>query len=176
MQGTFKNSSHGGGACVPCSSECPIIIDHFISARCTATADIVCTRCRSSCGLGDFFMSEPCGIETDAVCRRCRSSCPPTFFVSGACTAMADAPCAACTAACRNDSFSIAPCGGASDLVCEPCPEATFTDDGGACRACDAGTIFVVNGGCVRCPFATYSNAQRTACVTHCPPGPPLSL
>lgn len=165
--GEFNSS----GRCAPCSTRCPLDA-HYIQTRCTPQADIECAPCSAHCGPGDFFMSEACSIDADAVCSRCRSTCPPAFYVAGPCTPSDDAPCAPCAAGCRNDSFVKTPCGGASDLVCEPCPQAgTFTDDGGACRSCDAGTVFVDNGGCVACPHGAYSNAQRTACVPHCPAG-----
>ena len=172
--GQYNRSS---GECAPCSARCA---DNgsYIAEACAPQSDIVCAPCRSggSCDDG-YFMSAACSVYADTVCTPCRSSCAGFFYVAGACTAFADAPCAPCSARCPNNSFSIAPCGGASDLACELCPPATFTDDGGACRACDAGSVFVLNGGCVRCPDGDYSNANRTACVPRCPPGEPaLSL
>jgi hypothetical protein len=109
---------------------------------------------------------------------RCRSACAAGFFIAAPCTADADTICAPCTTACPSRAYWVSSAcnDGINDLVCQECPiQGTFTDDMGACRACDPGSVFEFNGGCLRCPMDTpLSNANHSECVRRCPAGKPF--
>jgi hypothetical protein len=65
-----------GGGCTDCSTSCAA--DHYISAACTTTSDIVCVACTEStvsCEAGQFWNHTLCGPGEDNGCRDCYAPC-----------------------------------------------------------------------------------------------------
>ena len=154
-------------SCVACSTRC-LEENYYISKECGDTEDIVCAP--------NVTCSQPNEFKTpNERCQRCRSTCPAGFFIATPCSPNADTVCMPCTTACPSPAFFVSSAcnDGVNDLRCEECSvPGTFTDDLGTCRACDPGSIFMLNEGCLRCPTDTpMSNANRTACVQRCPAG-----
>ena len=154
-------------SCVACSTRC-LEENYYISKECGDTEDIVCAP--------NVTCSQPNEFKTpNERCQRCRSTCPAGFFIATPCSPNADTVCMPCTTACPSPAFFVSSAcnDGVNDLRCEECSvPGTFTDDLGTCRACDPGSIFMLNEGCLRCPTDTpLSNANRTACVQRCPAG-----
>lgn len=181
----------GQTACAQCSV-CGS--GEFITAACTATADIACGACDASC--------TQCNGPTATNCTSCPNgaapvggACLPDLCAAGTASATGREPCTACPAGFVSTT--------AGQSTCTPCVAGTIAADPGQtqCDACAPGTFAASLGGsvCEPCGSCPANGFEATACTatadtvcgacdascttcggptpadcTSCPPGEPL--
>ena len=123
---------------VPCTVStdrvCELCLDgcsdaQFITAACTATADVICSDC-STCP-EEAYTTATCTATTDTVCERCQDVClnqttapVPGFgnyFEAIPCTPTSNRECNLCSETCPPETYRGAACNLAADLECISC-------------------------------------------------------
>ena len=146
----------------------------YLSSRCTATADRVCSGC-SVCSLGKYA-SSACTTSADTVCSTC-SACPAGKYQTGVCTSTTDTVCTGC-GSCGAGTYQVGACTVSSNTRCATC--GTCGDGFYAGTACQAGGVVTQNTvcrACGTCLAGSYmsgcggASAGRCTNCTVCQPG-----
>eukprot|EP00054_Salpingoeca_dolichothecata_P028325 m.214394 g.214394 ORF g.214394 m.214394 type:complete len:6684 (-) comp26186_c0_seq6:25-20076(-) len=136
--------------CLACGGTCPT--GYFESAKCSSTANRVCTPCTDSCPRGEYLVGQcggtknptcntcdecvaeenqfelrPCTVDGNRVCGDCTSECPSGQYLFGTCGGASQPVCRTCTTQCLGDQYLVGKCGGSNNPSCTSCRTCTNT-------------------------------------------------